>query len=405
MSAQELTRSPAQIAPARLIAVIGLSLTIAYVIILVSAIVTGGWLIDAQGRPIASDFVNVWAAGRLAADGHPTLAYDWVIHKSMEVRAVGHAFDNYYGWHYPPTFLFVASALALIPILPATFLWLAVTLPAYLMTVRAIFGDRTGYLLALGFPAALWNVTASQNGFLTAALMGGTLSLLERQPVAAGICLGLLTYKPHFGLLFPIALIAARQWKVLAVAAATALTMVLLSWLVFGTETWVAFFDATPKMTAAVMSQGLAEFGRLQSMFGFVRTHGGGEKLAWIVQIVASLACMSTVFALWRSQRVSYELKAAGLATLALIATPYLYIYDLVVLAVAIAFLLRYALRHGLLTAEAAGLALVAALLLVYPYVKTQVGLGAALVVCALVAWRVRTNQLSALSAQMPQPH
>lgn len=402
MTIDALTR-PTPASPTRLIAVAGLSLTLAYVVVLVSVIFAGHWLVNGDGQPIASDFVNVWAAGQLTADGHPALAYDWTVHKSMEVRAVGHAFDGYYGWHYPPTFLFVATALALLPILPATAIWLAITLPAYLVTVRNIFGERAGYLLALGFPATLWNVTATQNGFLTATLIGGTLSLLERQPVAAGVCLGLLSYKPHFGLLFPIALVAARQWRALIAASATTLVMIALSWLAFGTDTWIAFFAATPKMTEAVMAQGLAEFSRLQSVFGFVRTQGGSFKFAWIVQIVTIVACMTTVFALWRSRRVPYELKAAGLAALTLIATPYLYIYDLAILAVAVAFLLRYALRHGLLTAEVAGLALMTGLLLAYPYVQTQVGLGATLIVCALIAWRVRTHQLSVLSAA-PEP-
>jgi len=397
MSTDALSRStPAS--PMRLIAVTGLALALAYLVVLGGTLIAGQWLINADGQPIASDFVNVWAAGHLTADGHPALAYDWTIHKSIEVQAVGHPFEGYYGWHYPPTFLFVAAALALVPVLPATLAWFAITLPAYLAAIRAIVGDRAGYLLALGFPATLWNVTATQNGFLTSALIGGTLTLMERRPVTAGICLGLLSYKPHLGLLFPIALIAARQWRVMLAAAVTTTAMILLSWLAFGTDTWLAFFTATPKMTDAVLAQGLADFGRLQSLFGFVRAQGGGAKLAWIVQIIASIACMTTVFALWRS-KTSYELKAAGLAALALIATPYLYIYDLVVLAVAVAFLLRYALRHGLLTAEAAGLALVAALLLAYPYVKAQVGLGAVLVVAALIAWRVKTHQLSVLSA------
>jgi hypothetical protein len=357
---------------------------------------TGTWLLDGDGRPIASDFVNVWAAGRLAADGHPALAYDWTIHKSVEIRAVGHAFENYYGWHYPPTFLFVAALLAAVPILPATFVWLAATGAGYLAAIRAIFGERAGYLLALGFPATLWNVTASQNGFLTAALIGGTLTLIERQPVAAGVCLGLLSYKPHFGLLFPVALLAARQWRALLAATVTALAMIVLSLAVHGPDAWLAFFAATPKMTEAVLGQGLAEFGRLQSLFGFVRVLGFGEKVAWSAQIVLALACVVTTFAVWRS-RAAYELKAASLAALTLIATPYLYIYDLVVLAVAVAFLLRYALPRGLLAAEAAGLAIGAALLLAYPYVKSQVGLAAALIVLALTAFRMRSAALDAL--------
>jgi len=386
--------------PTRLLAVIGLSLTLAYMVVLVAAVFSGNWLLDSQGRPIASDFVNVWAAGRLTADGHPALAYDWLVHKSMEVRAVGHAFDNYYGWHYPPTFLFVAAALALVPIVLATLLWLAITLPAYVFSIRAALGDRAGYLLALGFPATLWNITASQNGFLTAALIGGTLTLLERQPIAAGICLGLLTYKPHFGLLFPIALVAARQWRTLIAATITALVMVALSLIVFGVSPWLAFFAATPKMTQAVLSEGLAEFGRLQSVFGLARSSGGSETAAWTAQILVAFACAATTFALWRS-RVQYELKAASLAVLALLATPYLYIYDFCALAVAIAFLLRYALRQRPIAAEVAGLSASAILLLSYPYVKMQVGLAAAAIVLALVFNRLRLRR--ALTADREQ--
>jgi arabinofuranan 3-O-arabinosyltransferase len=382
----------------RLIAVICLALTLGYLVIVAASLCTGHWLLDAQGRPIANDFVNVYAAGRLTADGHPALAYDWTIHKSMEIRAVGHGFDGYYGWHYPPTFLFVAALLSLLPFLPASLLWLTATAVPYAVAMRSIIGDRSGYLLALGFPAALWNVTAGQNGFLTAALIGGTLLLLERRPLLAGICLGLLSYKPHFGLLFPVALIAAGHWRALAAAAVTILTVLALSWLAFGTETWAAFFASTPKMTEAVLGQGLAEFSRLQSLFGFLRMLGWNEKLAWAAQVIVALACMTTIFVLWRS-RVSYDLKAAALSALALIATPYLYIYDLVVLAVAVAFLLRYAMQRGMITAEAAGLIAVAVLLLIYPYVKMQVGLAAALIVAALVAWRATTDHLSALAA------
>jgi hypothetical protein len=158
-----------------------------------------------------------------------------------------------------------------------------------------------------------------------------------------------------------------------------------------------------PKMTDAVMGQGLAGFGRLQSVFGLLRTLGWNEKLAWSAQIVVALACMTTIFVLWRS-RVSYELKATALATLALLATPYLYIYDLTVLAIAVAFLLRYSLTRGMITAEAAGLAAIAALLLIYPYAKMQVGLAAALIVAALVAWRATTDHLATVSCLRVPP-
>ena len=117
-----------------------------------------------------SDFVNVWAAGRTALAGHAAAVYDWPAHKLVEESAVGHPFDGYFGWHYPPTFLFVAAALAMLPYAIAYALWVFATFPAYLVAIRAIIGDRIGYLLAAAFPAVLSNFIVGQNGFLTAGL-------------------------------------------------------------------------------------------------------------------------------------------------------------------------------------------------------------------------------------------
>ena len=231
--------------PARTIRLIGLTLALGYLVVLGGTFLKGDFLLDQERRPIANDFVNVVAAGRLALDGNAAAAYDWPTHKQAEVRAIGHDFDDYYGWHYPPTFLFVAAALATLPFVAAAIVSLVATLAAYVAAMTGILG-RTGIFVALGFPAALWNVTAGQNGFLTAALVGGTLGLLERRPALAGICLGLLTYKPQFGLLFPLVLIADRRWLTIAVAAAVAATLAALSWLAFGATSWQAFAHWLP---------------------------------------------------------------------------------------------------------------------------------------------------------------
>jgi hypothetical protein len=347
----------------------------------------GHFLTDERGQPIANDFVNVYAAGRLANNGNAAGAYDWTTHKAAEREAVGHDFENYFGWHYPPIFLFVAGALATMPYLIAAVTWLALTLIAYAATLAGILGSRTGILLALGFPAALWNITAGQNGFLTASLIGGTLALLERRPALAGLCLGLLTYKPQFGLLFPIVLIADRRWLTLAVAAAAALSLMAASWIAYGGASWAAFLHWMPVTSRVILGEGGAQFVRLQSLLGFVRAHGGSEPLAWALQVAAALALAIGLVWLWRS-RAPYELKAAALAAGTLIATPYVFIYDEAVLAVAVAFLLRLAFARGLTIGEAAGLGAAAALILIFPYMTTQLGLAAALIVLTLVVAR-----------------
>src|SRR3984957_19308961 len=70
------------------------------------------WLFDSNGRDIATDFVNVWAAGRLALQGHPALAWDWDVHKQVQVAMLGQSYVGDFAWHYPPPFLFIAMFLA-----------------------------------------------------------------------------------------------------------------------------------------------------------------------------------------------------------------------------------------------------------------------------------------------------
>jgi hypothetical protein len=78
----------------RTIRLIGLILALGYLIVLGSSYLKGDFLVDAQNRPIANDFVNVIAAGRLTLADDPPAAYDWPRHKQAEVTAVGHDFEN-----------------------------------------------------------------------------------------------------------------------------------------------------------------------------------------------------------------------------------------------------------------------------------------------------------------------
>ena len=151
------------------------------------------WIYDPDGLGIPTDFINVWAAGRLVLDGLPAQAYDWDIQKQVEVAKLGQDFVGYFAWHYPPPFLFVASLLAQFPYAVAFIGWVSVSFVPYLVVMRAIVGRNFGFLLALAVPMVFINALVGQNGFLTAALIGGTLYLIPVRPVLAGICLGLLT--------------------------------------------------------------------------------------------------------------------------------------------------------------------------------------------------------------------
>ena len=345
------------------------------------------WIWDPDGRGIPTDFVNVWAAGRLALEGHPAQAWDWDIQRQVELALLRQDFPGYFAWHYPPPFLFVASLLAQLPYSVAFVAWVSVSFLPYLAMMRAIVGRSFGLMLAIGFPMVFNNTLVGQNGFLTAALIGGTLYLMPARPVLSGICLGLLSYKPQYGLLFPIVLIAASQWTVFFTAGIVAIGVAFASWLAFGTESWQAFFHWMPMFSQAFLTEGKATWWKLQSLFSMVRYLGGTEQMAWAFQWVLTAAVAVVLALMWRS-RVSYSVKAAALAIGTLLTTPYLFMYDMMVLAVPVAFLMRIGLKSGFRSYELPALGCALALVVSFAFFGEPVGLAANLIISALILRR-----------------
>jgi arabinofuranan 3-O-arabinosyltransferase len=253
--------------------------------------------------------------------------------------------------------------------------------------MRAIVGRTFGLLLAAAFPMVFNNTLVGQNGFLTASLIGGTLYLMPARPILAGVCLGLLTYKPQYGLLFPVVLIAASQWTVFFTAGVTAVVMAFASWLAFGTESWQAFFHWMPMFSQAFLTEGKATWWKLQSIFSLVRYLGGTEQLAWIFQWILTASVAVALAVMWRS-RISYSLKAAALATGTLLTTPYLFMYDMMVLAIPVAILVRIGLKTGFRPYELPALACALALFLAFTFTGVPVGLGITLIVGSLILRR-----------------
>jgi Glycosyltransferase family 87 len=364
-----------------------LVLAVANVTLCGTAYLSQWWVYDANGLGIPTDFINVWAAGRLVLDGLPAQAYDWDIQKQVEVAKLGKDFVGYFAWHYPPPFLFVASVLAQLPYQVAFIGWVVVSFLPFLVAMRAIVGRNFGYLLAFAIPMAFINVLVGQNGFLTAALIGGTLYLIPIRPVLAGVCLGLLTYKPQYGLLFPIVLIAGGHWRVFISAGVTAVVLATASWLAFGIESWLAFFHWIPKFSQTFLTEGKAPWWKLQSIFAMVRYFGGSEPLGWAFQWVLTASVAVVLALMWRS-RVPYTLKAAALAAGALLTTPYLFMYDMMVLAIPIAFMVRVGLKTGFRAYELPALGAVVALIGCYMFTGIPTGFGATLVVSTLILRR-----------------
>jgi arabinofuranan 3-O-arabinosyltransferase len=363
------------------------ALCVANAVLVGSALIHGDWLVGLYRLPVATDFVNFYAAVRQVVEGHPDLAYVSAIHKAVEAETVGHPFDGDYPLIHPPTFLLVATPLALIPYVQAYVAWVVLTFFAYVLTVRRIVGYPLGVMFAFAYPGIVSNMMVGQNGFATTALLASTLLLMQRRPVLAGCLLGALSFKPHLGILFPIVLVADQRWRVIAGATAVVVLLAVASVLAFGIETWEAFFRSLTLVSHAVLVDGVADFTKLQSLFAVIRALGGGENVAWMSQAVLAGTVAIVLCAMWRTS-LPFDLKAAALASGTLLASPYVFIYDLAALAVPMAYLLRAVARTGALAGEMPALGAACLMLFAFPFVKAPIGLGAVLIVAALVARR-----------------
>jgi len=332
------------------------------ILLVIAAIALVGWiavsdgLIDRNGKPLGTDFSNVYAAGALTWQGRPAEAYEPALQHAAE-RAVFAGRDvPFYGWHYPPFFFAVAVLVATVPYAWGLSIWLVTSLAAYLAVIRAILPRPETLLTAAAFPAVVVNIGHGQNGFLTAALLGGALHWLNRKPWLAGILIGCLAYKPQFGVLIPIALLAGGRWSTIAAAMATVAALVAISFVTLGAGVWHAFADSMTFTQTVVLEQGGTGWEKIQSAFSAVRMWGAGVHLAYAVQMALALLLAASLAWLWQSD-TAFELKASALASGSLLATPYVLDYDLVVLAVAIAFFVRHGMDRGFRSFEISVLA------------------------------------------------
>lgn len=332
------------------------------------------------------DYVAIWSGGKLAADGEPAAAYDYDRHRAAQTALLGADPGGTMPWFYPPTFLLIASVMAMLPFGASMFVWVAGTYAAFAAAAARILGGWRGALWLTVPPAAILNAMVGNNGLLSAALFGFALAFLPVRPIIAGVCFGLLTYKPHLGVLVPIALAVSGNWRAIVAAALAAIAFAGLSIVAFGPEPWSAFLPAIAD--ASQRTAAMSAPAKLQSLFGMARALGVEVSVAYAAQILLAVAAGVGVAIIWRDRRLSYEVKAASLAAASLLVTPYLFVYDLTILTLAQAFLYRASGARGLDAPEIAGLVVANACVLFFATTGVPLGWVATLIVSALIARR-----------------
>lgn len=331
---------------------LGLAIFMGY-LVTVAYIHREGQEAAARGEtPLLTDFTSLYAASLLvrhqeAADLYrpramyqaslaaAQAAYDGKL-SEKQARTIG-----FHPWMYPPTFILLALPLAYLPYFGAWLAWLALTAVPYLLAMRSILRDGSFWPIALGAPPVFFNLMYGQTGFLSAGLIGLGLVWLQPRPWLAGVCIGLASVKPHFGLLLPLALLCGGYWKTFGAAVATVLATIAASLLLLGPDPWYGFIG-----TAAHNLRGFEGNAYNWSVMTTVLSglHQMGIDMAWAWRgqyLAGALAALAVAWAWWwRPNRSSHPgLEAAVLCTATLLAVPMAYLYDLMLLVPAIGWL------------------------------------------------------------------
>jgi hypothetical protein len=310
------------------------------------AVRVAAWLILPQGGDIiGGDFICYWAAAGFAASGHAALAYNDASMSAVEHAQLALPPNAGFAFFYPPGFLLLLLPLGGLSFRAALVAFQAATFVPYFASLRRMLPQRWALLPILAFPGVLVAAGTGQNGFLSAACLGGYMVLLDEQPFLAGACLGLLSYKPHLAMYAPIAMLASRRWRAMAGAAVSATVLAGSSLLVLGVSAWAGFLQALPR-AGEMMVHGLIDTAKLQSTYGAFRIMHlpiAASAAAQAVISVGALAVLARV--VWR--RPGGRAEGAMLAAATLVCSPYSMDYDLAILGLPLAWLLAEAIRRG----------------------------------------------------------
>jgi len=329
------------------------------------------------------DFVGFWNAAHRVRHGDIAAIYDPDKWHNILSNTTGSVSLSWFV--YPPFTLFGLWPLGDATYNEAVVAWSLVPLAFYFALI-VLLAKRSGLgvdanpacenswsrgqayavLVAFSLPFLSANLFSGQTGTLAVFFLGAAY-FWPMRPVLAGICIGLLAIKPQMGLLMPFALLASGQWRIVAAAATTVLSLIVLSTIWLGAAIWTDYLRMS-LLLSYFIGGGHGQVGQL-ALGPYVSLQGAAmpATLAGSFQAVVSLAVLITitqVFWRWKAngqdlQKQDLEkedlekedgrldLRLGLLAAGSLLATPYSWSYDTPLLMLSIIPLLARSWRDG----------------------------------------------------------
>jgi hypothetical protein len=300
-----------------------------------------------MGRPMGSDFVQFYAAGKLLNQHQPALIYDIPAFTKLQHQVVPEMSPTQMlVFGYPPVVSELFRPFALLPYRWAYCVWLVFSLTLYATGLWLLFRSllrqsyrRTAFLLALSAPM-----------YTLETWIGGQLSVIgffavvlflccfeKRWPLLAGLALGLATYKPSLVAIPAVVMLLGGCWQMLAGLSVSSALMVLGSIATAGVNgfwLWILrlrVFSAYATSNEPILRR--SKYVDLNSFFTVLLGASSVERV--IATIATSAAFLILAWNWWRSRHQAHDVQrylwAATLAWTMLI-NIYVPVYDTILL-------------------------------------------------------------------------
>lgn len=346
------------------------------------------------------DFVAFWVAAKASLNGAMADLYQAELFKDAIQAQTPH--DDLEGltWQYPPHAGLFFAPIGALPFHLAYAVWCSIGLVFYIAAAQAVgLKDRLQIVLLASIPVLLALKTGQ-----VALLMGGLLLLAvfhaRSRPILAGIAAGLLTMKPQLGFLLPVLFIAGGHWRAFYAASATSIALVLVSIGLFGVDVWSAFFESVLVVSGSVATGEMPIF-KMVNIYAAAQMLGVPDAIAFSFALGGVLLAIgATAWVVRRTDNPEWHY--AAIAGLTLIAAPYSYYYEFILIVPALLFVLKRGHAFGWLRLEreSVALAVLIGLAIPGPAIRSGVSINflLMLLICMVLYRRLRAE----LGAKIP---
>lgn len=311
-------------------------------------------LLDRTGRLKAPDFLQFYTYGSLVRSGAVNRLYEPKAHAAAARQIDPQLALSDFRPNYSPVVAWLSAPLAALTFLQAMAAFSVASVAAYVSAVMLLGSATSRFqsrglmaLVAAAWPTLFIVLRYGQISALSLLLLAGAaVAAARRRDMAAGILLGLLAYKPQLLLAPLLALLALRQWRLLVGVSLGAGAELLLDLMLVGPAMMRQYVEV---LIGIARQPELVQFfaAESHSLRGFVRL-----LLPW-PWLLTTAGLMAVPVAAWAAVRVwrrhsDWRPRWAALVVAALLASPHLLTYDLLLLAVPLVLLADWLIEaHG----------------------------------------------------------